>query len=289
MFSAGPTNQMHQTIEERQLHFLQTLMTLLAFALLLQESSSTLVDPSVGPPPVAAQGSALTEMLHNSGPVAMTVLGILLIASIFSWAIMLSKWRAFSAADKQSARFLRAFRKSGRLSEIATVADQYRPSPLVSVFHEIHDEYQRQSGGRGVPPNPAAMERSAQTASSEALTGMEHSLTWLATIAQSATYIGLFGTVMGIVNAFHGLGTAGAATLRAVAPGISEALITTAAGLVVAIPALVGYNQLTARLREFAARMDDFGRELLNAVENAALFQPGGQQQPPPDDFRRRQ
>ena len=99
-------------------------------------------------------------------------------------------------------------------------------------------------------------------------------MTWLATIAAIAPFIGLFGTVMGIIDAFHGLGTAGAATLRAVAPGISEALITTAAGLVVAIPAVIGYNQLTARLREFAARMDDFGRELLNAIENAAMITP---------------
>ena len=83
-------------------------------------------------------------------------------------------------------------------------------------------------------------------------------------------FIGLLGTVFGIIDAFHGLGTQGAATLRAVAPGISEALITTAFGLIVAIPAVVGYNQLTARVREFGARMDDFGRELLNAIENAA-------------------
>jgi biopolymer transport protein TolQ len=255
-------------------------MTLLALALFLQDAAQTAVEPSLGPAPAASNGSALTEMLHNSGPVALSVLGLLLVASIFSWAVMLSKARAFGRAEKQNARFLRAFRKSGRLSEIATVAEQFRPSPLVAIFNEIHDEYQRQSGGRGVPPNPAAMERAAQTASSEALTQMEHRLTWLATIAQSATYVGLFGTVMGIVDAFHGLGTAGAATLRAVAPGISEALITTAAGLVVAVPALVGYNQLTARLREFAARMDDFGRELLNAIENAALFQPGADDTP---------
>jgi biopolymer transport protein TolQ len=258
-------------------------MTLLALALLLQDATSSLPD-STATPPAANNGSAIVEMVHNSGPIALAVLGILLVASIFSWAVMLSKWRAFGSAEKQSTRFLKTFRKSGRLSEIANVADQFKPSPLVAVFHEIHDEYQRQSGGRGVPPNPAALERAALTASSEALTQMEHRLTWLATIAQSATYVGLFGTVMGIVDAFHGLGTAGAATLRAVAPGISEALITTAAGLVVAVPALVGYNQLTARLREFAARMDDFGRELLNAIENAALFQPQQQQ----DETRRR-
>jgi biopolymer transport protein TolQ len=249
-------------------------MALFALIALLQDS-----DPTAAPPLAAAHSSALGEMLHNSGWVALTVLVILLLASIFSWTIMLSKLASFRAAGSQSARFIRAFRKSGRLSEVAAIADQFRPSPLVAVFHEIHDEYQRQSGGRGTPPNPQALDRAAQTASSEALTYLEQRMTWLATIAQAAPFIGLFGTVMGIVDAFHGLGTQGAATLRAVAPGISEALITTAAGLVVAIPALVGYNQLTARLREFASRMDDFGRELLNAIENAALYQQQSQQQ----------
>jgi biopolymer transport protein TolQ len=225
-------------------------------------------------PPVAANGSALAEMVRNSGPVAFAVLILLLVASIFSWAIMFSKWASFRRASMQSQRFIRAFRKSTRLSELAAIADQFRPSPLVSVFTEIHDEYLRQTAGRGLPRNPIALERAAQTASSEALTAMEAHMTWLATIAAIAPFIGLFGTVMGIIDAFHGLGTAGAATLRAVAPGISEALITTAAGLVVAIPAVVGYNQLTARLREFGARMDDFGRELLNAIENAAMLAP---------------
>ena len=251
-----------------------------------------LQDDAAAAPP-AANGSALLEMVHNSGPVAFTVLVILLLASIFSWAIMISKWSRFGRAHTQSLRFLRAFRKSTRLSEIAAVAEQFKPSPLVAVFSEIHDEYQRQNGGRGMPRNPIALERAAQTAASEALTAMESRMTWLATIAAIAPFIGLFGTVMGIIDAFHGLGTAGAATLRAVAPGISEALITTAAGLVVAIPAVVGYNQLTARLREFAARMDDFGRELLNAIENAAMLTPPQQPQQPhsypqPEEPRRR-
>jgi biopolymer transport protein TolQ len=92
-------------------------------------------------------------------------------------------------------------------------------------------------------------------------------MTWLATIAAVSPFVGLFGTVMGIVDAFHGLGTAGAATLRAVAPGISEALITTAAGLFVAIPALIAYNQFAARIRVFASAIDDFCRELLNSLE----------------------
>jgi biopolymer transport protein TolQ len=223
-------------------------------------------------------------MLHNSGPTALTVLGLLVIMSVLSWSVMISKWRSFKAADTQNRRFIRAFRKSGRLSEIATIAEQFQPSPLVMIFTEINDEYQRQSGGRGMPRNPIALERAAQTASSEALTTMEQRMTWLATIGNLAVFVGLFGTVMGIIDAFHGLGTAGAATLRAVAPGISAALITTAAGLLVAIPAVVGYNQLTAQLRDFAARMDDFGRELLNAIENAALLAPA----PPEEQTRRR-
>jgi len=249
-------------------------------------------DDSPVAPPTASNSSALMEMVHNSGPVAFTVLVLLLIASVFSWTIMLSKWSGFRRAHVQRQRFIRAFRKSTRLSEIAAVADQFKPSPLVAVFGEIYDEYQRQNGGRGLPRNAVALERAAQTASSEALTSMESHMTWLATIAAIAPFIGLFGTVMGIIDAFHGLGTAGAATLRAVAPGISEALITTAAGLVVAIPAVVGYNQLTARLREFAARMDDFGRELLNAIENAAMVTPPAppqqQQQLQPEEPRRR-
>ena len=243
-----------------------------------------LQDEAAPPVPGNSPGAALLEMVRNSGPVAFAVLVILLIISIFSWAIMLSKWRRFSRARKESQRFLRAFRKTGRLSEIAAVAEQYLPSPLVTVFTEINDEYQRQSGGRGMPRNPAALERAAQTASSEALTAMETRMSWLATIANGATFVGLFGTVWGIIDAFHGLGVAGNATLRAVAPGISEALITTAAGLAVAIPALVGYNQLTAQLRDFAARMDDFGRELLNAIENAAMLAPPAAV-PPPEEL----
>jgi biopolymer transport protein TolQ len=258
-----------------------------------QEGAGAAVDTSTGAaaplgPATAHSSSAIVDMLHNSGPTAITVLVILLIMSVFSWAVMISKWRAFREAEAQNKRFLRAFRKSGRLSEIAAVAEQFRPSPLVAVFHEITDEYQRQSGGRGTPPNPASLERAAQTAASESLTAMERRMTWLATIAQVAPFVGLFGTVMGIIDAFHGLGTAGSATLRAVAPGISEALITTAAGLIVAVPAVMGYNQLTARLREFGARMDDFGRELLNAIENAALSAPQAlmDERRPPDERR---
>jgi len=223
--------------------------------------------PDAGAPPAPPNGSAIVEMLQNSGPVAMAVLGLLLIASLYSWAIILGKWGAFKRARAQSNRFLRAFRKANRLQEIAAVSEQFKPSPLVNVFDEVYETYRRQTGGYGPPKNITALERAAQTASSEALTVLEQRLTWLATIGAISPFIGLFGTIMGIVDAFHGLGTAGAATLRAVAPGVSEALITTAAGLVVAVPAVIAYNQFTARCREFGARMDDFSRELLNSME----------------------
>jgi biopolymer transport protein TolQ len=224
----------------------------------------------VAPPPVN-NGSAVLEMLQNSGPVAMTVLGVLLVGSLFSWAIILGKWASFRRARAQSKRFLRAFRKANRLQEIAAVSEQFKPSPLVNVFDEVYETYRRQTGGFGPPRNITALERAAQTAASETLTAMEQRLTWLASIGAVSPFVGLFGTIMGIVDAFHGLGMEGTATLRAVAPGVSEALITTAAGLVVAIPAVMAYNQFTASCRDFAARMDDFARELLNSMEEAAL------------------
>jgi biopolymer transport protein TolQ len=216
-------------------------------------------------------GSAIVEMLQNSGPIARTVLGVLLFGSLFSWAIILGKWAGFKRARAQSRRFLRAFRKATRLQEIATVSEQFKPSPLVNVFDEVYETYRRQTGGYGPPHNITALERAAQTAASESLTAMEQRLTWLASIASAAPFVGLFGTVMGIMDAFHGLGTEGTATLRAVAPGVAEALITTAAGLAVAIPAVIAYNQFTAGCRDFAARMDDFARELLNSMEEVEL------------------
>jgi biopolymer transport protein TolQ len=179
----------------------------------------------------------------------------------------------FSKATKESRRFIRAFRKASRLQEIATLAADYKLSPLAGVFEDVYETYKRQTGGSGPPRNLVPLERSAQTAASEAVTNLERRMTWLATIASASPFVGLFGTVMGIVNAFHGLGQAGTATLRAVAPGISEALIATAAGLFVAIPALVAYNQFSARIRIFASAIDDFCRELLNSLEEIPVRQ----------------
>jgi biopolymer transport protein TolQ len=236
-----------------------------ATALLYQDATQAV------PPSTLNHGNELMDMLHNAGWVAWAVLIVLLIGSLFSWAIIFGKWGSFRRARAQSKRFLRAFRKATRLQEIATVSEQFKPSPLVNVFDEVYETYRRQTGGYGPPKNITALERAAQTASSESLTMLENRLTWLASIGAIAPFVGLFGTVMGIVTAFVGLGTEGTATLRAVAPGVAEALITTAAGLLVAIPAVIAYNQFTASCRDFAARMDDFARELLNSMEEAAL------------------
>ena len=227
-----------------------------------------------GAPPVTQNSSALVEIIQHSGPIAMAVLLLLLIASLYSWSVILGKSSSFRKATRESRRFLRAFRQATRLQEIAAVAEECKASPLVQVFEEVYETYKRQTGGSGPPRNLAPLERSAQTAASEAVTALERRLTWLATIASASPFVGLFGTVMGIIDAFHGLGTEGAATLRAVAPGISEALITTAAGLFVAIPAVIAYNQFTARIRVFAAAIDDFCRELLNSLEEIPVRTP---------------
>ncbi len=206
-------------------------------------------------------------MFMNIGPVAMAVLVLLLCASLYSWTIIFGKMSTLRKATRASRRFVRAFRKATRLQEIAVVAPEYSQSPLAQVFEDVYETYKRQTGGAGPPRNLVPLERSAQTASSEAVTHLERRMSWLATIAAVSPFVGLFGTVWGIIDAFHGLGAAGAATLRAVAPGIAEALITTAAGLFVAVPALVAYNIFTSRIKVFAAAIDDFSRELLNSLD----------------------
>lgn len=240
-------------------------MNALSALLIFFYQAADATDATQAVPPVHA--SAFTDMWHNLGGVAISVLVILLLASLQSWSIILGKWSAFRRAGTQSKRFLRAFQKADRLQDVAAVSEQFKPSPLVQVFEDTYEEYRHQMESYGEVRSLKALERTAQTAASEALTVMESRMTWLATIGNVATFIGLFGTIMGIVDAFMGLGTSGGATLRAVAPGISEALITTAAGIFVAVPAVMGYNQLTSRLRELGARLDDFGRELLNTIE----------------------
>ena len=210
--------------------------------------------------------SEVGNLIEQTGPVAKIVLAILLLFSVLSWSIILAKGTKFRRMRSQSGRFLRAYRKAGgRLQDVSSVSEQFKPSPLVSVFEGGYDELRRQSGSGG--RNTVSVQRATQIAASEEMTQMESRLPWLATTGAVTPFVGLFGTVWGIIDAFQGLGNAGAATLRAVAPGISEALITTAAGLFTAIPAVIAYNQYMQQIREFGARMDDFGLEFLNTIE----------------------
>jgi biopolymer transport protein TolQ len=209
-------------------------------------------------------GGEIVDLVGETGPVAKVVLLLLLCFSVLSWAIILSKWSLLRRARVQSGRFVRAFRKAQRLQDVAMVAEQFKPSPLVGVFTGGFTEFRRQNG---TVSNLTAIQRAMQIAASEELTRFERNLSWLAITGAVTPFVGLFGTVWGIIDAFHGLGTAGAATLRAVAPGISEALITTAAGLAAAIPAVIAYNLIGSSIREFAARGDDFALEMLNTVE----------------------
>ena len=215
-------------------------------------------------------GGEISNLVWETGPVAKVVLAILLLFSIFSWAIIVQQYGLLNKARVQSARFIRAFRKANRLQDMAAVAEQFKPSPLVAVFEGGFDELKKQGGVRNV----TNVQRAMQIASSEELTRLERRMSWLAVTASVTPFIGLFGTVWGIIDAFHGLGTAGAATLRAVAPGISEALITTAAGLFAAIPAVIAYNILLGQIREFGSRMDDFSLEVMNTVERATAARP---------------
>jgi len=207
-------------------------------------------------------GGEIVNLVRQSGLVAQGVLLILLFFSVLSWSIILSKWASLKRARAQSSRFIRAFRKAQRMQDFSAVAEQFRPSPLVEVFEAGFQEFRRAQ-------SITSVQRAAQIASSEELTRLERRLPLLATTGSVTPFIGLFGTVWGIIDAFQGLGAANAATLRAVAPGISEALITTAAGLVAAIPAVIAYNIFVNQIREFAARMDDFSLELLNMLERS--------------------
>ena len=213
-------------------------------------------------------GGEIGDLVASTGSVAKFVLLTLLAFSLISWAIILTKWSLLRRARIQSGRFLRAFRKAQRMQDLASVADQFRPSPLVGVFEGGYQEYKRQLGASAQLRSVTAVQRGMQIGASEEITRLERNVPWLAITAAVTPFIGLFGTVWGIIDAFHGLGTAGGATLRAVAPGISEALITTAAGLAAAIPAVIAYNLIGNSIRVFAARGDDFSLEVLNALES---------------------
>lgn len=212
---------------------------------------------------------SLWELVSKAKPIPLAAMVILLVFSVLSWAIVFSKWNTFRKARLASASFLRAFRKANGLEAVALAVEQFRDSPLVTVFEFGYEEVERQVKSRGTLMNKLSVERNLQLAISEEIARLERHMNWLATVASVSPFVGLFGTVWGIIDAFTALGLSGATSLRAVAPGIAEALVSTALGLGAAIPAAIFYNHFVHVIREMGARMEDFSLEFMNFAEQS--------------------
>jgi biopolymer transport protein TolQ len=191
---------------------------------------------------------------------------------MFSWALILQKLRLFSRLERQTTQFLRMFRATKALPEPKAVSGL--GSPLESLYAAGHRELASQlsnSNPHSRVKSLQAVTTDMQMAASEEIRKIEKYMPWLATTGSITPFIGLFGTVWGVMDAFSGLGEAGAASLRAVAPGIAEALVTTAAGLFTAIPAVMAYNHFLHHIKQFAARMDNFTMEVAALIEKQYL------------------
>jgi biopolymer transport protein TolQ len=207
------------------------------------------------------------ELILRANPINLAVLALLLLTSIFSWGIVFQKWGRLAGARDRNLQFLRTFRKSNGIEPMAAVREQFADAPMSVMFGFGYEELQRQVRDRGALINRESLQRALQIGANEEVARLETNLNWLATVAAISPFVGLFGTVIGIIGAFQGLGAEGTNSLRAVAPGIAEALVATAAGLFAAIPAAVYYNYFGWQLRDLGARMDDFSLEFMNAAE----------------------
>ncbi len=218
--------------------------------------------------------SPLGNLITQTGWVARAVLCILLVLSVFSWAIIFQKSRVFGRIEPQTKKFLQMFRAGRGLPDPNTLRAGAGDTPLVTVYQAGYKELeaqlhstQRLAGETARVKNPKAVGVEMQVAAGEEVRRLEKWMPWLATTGSVSPFIGLFGTVWGVMDAFSGLGDAGAASLRAVAPGIAEALITTAAGLFAAIPAVIAYNYYVGGIRGVASRMDNFASEFVSKIE----------------------
>ena len=208
----------------------------------------------------------------------MAVLVTLLIFSAGSWGIIIFKKMQLARAAKQTVQFLDVFRKSSRFSEVQAVCANVAASPLVGLFQAGYAELNAQLRSAGDPkPGAAAarptlrslesVDRALLRASTAEISKLEQRMTFLATTASISPYIGLFGTVWGIMMSFQSIAAQGSTSLGVVAPGISQALIATAAGLFAAIPAVYFYNDILSNVKKFSNEMDDFSMEFLTIAE----------------------
>ena len=215
-------------------------------------------------------------LLLNAGLVVKFVLILLIMFSVISWGIILFKLFQVHRANSESVRFMDFFWKSKSFDAIAAQADRFTNSPLTVLFNEGFSELKKVVEGK-----PAAesdhlttdlggvenVSRALRRATNSEITRLERYLTFLATTGSTSPFIGLFGTVWGIMTAFEGIGKTGSASLAVVAPGIAEALIATAIGLVAAIPAVMAYNHFQHKIRVLINEMDSFSTEFLNIVQ----------------------
>ena len=231
-------------------------------------------DPGFAPP----SSTNITTLILHATLFAKFVLGVLFYFSAMSWGIVCYKLWQFKQAQQQTRAFLDAFRRSGRFSEVHAVCGNLAASPLVGLFQAGYAELNAQlrNGGEPKPGAPAprptlksfdALDRALLRASTAEVSRLERRVAFLATTASITPYIGLFGTVLGIMSAFQNIAGAGSTSLGVVAPGIAEALVATAAGLFAAIPAVYFYNDLTSRVKGFVGAMEDFSMEFLNIAE----------------------
>ena len=230
--------------------------------------------------PVAAQQHSLIDMIWGSGWVVRIVLLILVGFSVVTWGIALAKSLEMRRASKQSARFIDIFWDAKNLSTIQAASSDLKESPVAQMFRGGYQELQRLTKAKRANPGDDEVvefggienvQRAMSRARTQEITRLEHGMTFLATTASTAPFIGLFGTVWGIMNAFLGLSTTTSSSIQAVAPGIAEALIATAVGLAAAIPAVVMYNRFARQVRVLTAEMDTFGQEFLNIAERHFL------------------
>jgi biopolymer transport protein TolQ len=218
------------------------------------------------------QGDVLSLILH-SGPMAQFIIFVLMGFSVVSWGIMVERYRVLARSESESAAFISKFRAGSSLGDLRDVAEKLPHAPAAAIYRAGF----RQINVVGNPKVPAmagptrdpiaSIERVLVRAANEEQARLERSLPFLATTAAASPFIGLFGTVWGIMSAFHAIGAMGTANLAVVAPGISEALVTTAAGLAAAIPAVIGYNYFVNRIRAIGTRMDNFVADFLTRAE----------------------
>ncbi len=219
---------------------------------------------------------SLLGMILDAGLMVKFVLLLLLVFSVVSWAIIFLKLKYYRNIKKENDAFSADYMRSNKLSDIHSAAKKYKVSTTAEVFRAGYEELSKiKDSGKeaktaGDEPSLSSLdnvERSLNSASSNEMTKLERSLGFLATTGSASPFIGLFGTVWGIMDTFQGIGARGSATLAVVAPGISEALIATAAGLAAAIPAVIFYNHFLSKSKTMIQEMDNFSSEFLNIVE----------------------